>query len=97
MSIHAFVEFFPVYNCISRRKHLTVAKFIIIITIIIGKAALFQPMSSLEDSARFLYCWRIRPSRFQFGFRNDNFLQSKVVNLTSNSQPGGPGLCIYVS
>jgi hypothetical protein len=25
------------------------------------------------------------------------FLQSKVVSLASNPQPGGPGLCIYVS
>jgi hypothetical protein len=25
-----------------------------------------------------------------------HFLQSKVVSLASNSQPGGPGLCIYV-
>jgi hypothetical protein len=24
------------------------------------------------------------------------FLQSKVVSLASNPQPGGPGLCIYV-
>jgi hypothetical protein len=32
-----------------------------------------------------------------FGFRNDNIcLQSKVVTLASNPQPGGPGPCIYV-
>jgi hypothetical protein len=30
-----------------------------------------------------------------FGFRNNIFLQSKVVSIASNPQPEGPGLCIY--
>jgi hypothetical protein len=31
-----------------------------------------------------------------FGFPKNIFLQSKVVSLASNPQPGAPGLCIYV-
>jgi hypothetical protein len=39
----------------------------------------------------------IRPSGFHFfGFPNNILLQSKVVSITSDPQPGGPGLCIYV-
>jgi hypothetical protein len=41
---------------------------LLIITIIIGKTALFEPQPSLEDSARFIY-W-ITPSGFHFfGFQ----------------------------
>jgi hypothetical protein len=40
----------------------------------------------------------IRQSGFNlFGLRNDIFLQSKVVRLASNTQPGAQGLCIYGS
>jgi hypothetical protein len=44
------------------------------------------------------YLPRIKSSSFHFfGFRNNNcFLQSKVVSLSWNPQPGGPGSCIYV-
>jgi hypothetical protein len=53
---------------------------------IIGRTALSEPQPSLEDSARFV-C--VRTSRFHFfKFRNNNFLQSKFVSLTSNTQPG---------
>jgi hypothetical protein len=31
-----------------------------------------------------------------FGFHTQLSLQSKVISLAFNPQPGGPGLCIYV-
>jgi hypothetical protein len=61
---------------------------------IIGKTALTEPLPSLEDFSRFVW---VNPSGFHFfGFRNNNFLRSKVVSLASNPQPGGSGPCIYV-
>jgi hypothetical protein len=61
---------------------------------IIGKTALFEPWPSLGDSARFVFNQTI--GFHFFGFRNNHFLQSNIVNLASNPQPGGPGLYIYV-
>jgi hypothetical protein len=63
---------------------------IIIIIIIIGKTALIEPQSSLEDSVRFDLVFT------SLYFATIIILQSKVVNPASNPQPGGPGLCIYV-
>jgi hypothetical protein len=54
--------------------------------IIIGKTALFEPYSSLEDSAR------LHPVFTSLDFATIIFLQSKVVSvsLASNPEPGGP-------
>jgi hypothetical protein len=65
-------------------------RIIIIIIIIIGKAGLSEPWPYLEDFARLHLVF---PS---LDFATIFFLQSKVVNLVSNPQPGGPGLSIYV-
>jgi hypothetical protein len=62
---------------------------IIIIIIIIGKTALLEPWTSLEDSAgehQVFTC---------LDFATVISLQSKVASLASNPQPEGPGLCIY--
>jgi hypothetical protein len=80
--------------------HLQDYTFVIII-IMIGKTALFEPWPFSEDPVRFVHsqlCVVNRPSCFHFvGCCNDNFfLQNKVVSLASNPQPGGLGLCIYV-
>jgi hypothetical protein len=61
-----------------------------VIVIITGKTALFEQLSSLED-----------PPRFDPGFTSLHFataihLQGKVVGLASKTQPGGPGLYIYL-
>jgi hypothetical protein len=49
------------------------------------------PEKILPDLSEF------RSSDFQFfGFHNNIFLQFNSVSLAFNSEPGGPGLCIYV-
>jgi hypothetical protein len=53
------------------------------LNVIIGRTALFEPHPSLEVS----FLW-ISQQYF--------FLQSKVVGLGSNPQPGGPAPCIYI-
>jgi hypothetical protein len=63
---------------------------IIIIIIIIGKTTLFQPWPSLEDSAG------LHPVFISLDFATIFVLQSKVVSLASNPQPGGPGPFVYV-
>jgi hypothetical protein len=60
-----------------------------IITIIIGKTALFEAQPSLEESAR------LHAVFTSLDYETIFFLQSKVVSLASNPQPGGPGLCVY--
>jgi hypothetical protein len=63
---------------------------IIIFIMVIGKTALFGAIVFLR---------RLRQGAFGFHlfvFHNNIFLQSQVVSLASNPQPGGPGLCIYV-
>jgi hypothetical protein len=64
--------------------------FIIIIIIIIGKAAIFELQLSFENLPEFSSSFHF------FGFRNNFFLQSKIVSLASNPQPGGPGLRVYI-
>jgi hypothetical protein len=59
-----------------------------IIIIIVGKTALFELHTPLENSARLHLV-------FTLDFVT-NSLQRKVVSLASNRQPGGPGPCIYV-
>jgi hypothetical protein len=60
-----------------------------IIIIIMAKRARLNPQPSLEDTAR------SDPIFTSLDFVTIFFLQSKVVSLASNPQPGGPGLCIY--
>jgi hypothetical protein len=62
----------------------------------IGKNALFEPQPSLEDSVRFVCRESDHPVFISLDFATRIFLQSKVVSLASNPQPGGPGPCIYV-
>jgi hypothetical protein len=62
----------------------------IIFIIITSKTALFEPQPSLEDSTKFDLVLT------SLDFTTVIFLQSKVVNLAFNPQPGGPDLCIYV-
>jgi hypothetical protein len=62
---------------------------IIIIIINIDKTALFEPYPSLKDSAR------LHLAYISLDFVTI-FVYSKVISLASNSQPGGPGPCIYV-
>jgi hypothetical protein len=63
---------------------------IVIKIIIIGRIYLFEPQPSLENSARF------DPVFTSLDFAAIIFLQSKVVSLAPNPQPGGPDPCIYV-
>jgi hypothetical protein len=65
---------------------------IIIIIIIIGKTVVFEPQHSLEYFAKIqnAFCFQF------FGFRNNDFLQSKIVSLASNLKPGGSKPSIYV-
>jgi hypothetical protein len=63
---------------------------IIIIITIIGKTALFEQQPSLEDYAR------LHPDFISLDFATIIFFTEQVVSLASDSQPGGPGLCIYV-
>jgi uncharacterized membrane protein len=66
---------------------------LIIIIIIIIVVVVGSPFGVITFLRRF----RQSSSGFHvFGFRNNNFLQSKVVSLASNPEPGGPGSCIYV-
>jgi hypothetical protein len=58
--------------------------------LIIGETALFEPQPSLEDAAR------TNPVFSSLDFATVFFFQSKVVSVVSITQPGGPGLCIYV-
>jgi hypothetical protein len=47
--------------------------------------------------ARLVYSWTVDlPGLISLGFKTIIFLQSKVVNLASNPQPGGPGPYIYI-
>jgi hypothetical protein len=63
---------------------------ILFFMIIIGKIALFEPRSSLGESARFVYQIRL-PNFHFFELCNSHFfLQIKVVRLASNLQFGGP-------
>jgi hypothetical protein len=59
------------------------------IIIVFGETTLFEPQPSLEDSARF------DPVFTSLDFATIIFSESEVVSLASNSQPGGPGPCIY--
>jgi hypothetical protein len=62
--------------------------------IIISEIVLLEPWPSLENSAKFVYGTS--------GFasldieRTIFFLLSKLANLASSPQPGGPGLCVHV-
>jgi hypothetical protein len=58
--------------------------------IIIGEATLFEPKSSLVDSAR------LHPVFICLDFATVFFLLIKVVSLASNPQQGGPSPCTYV-
>jgi hypothetical protein len=55
----------------------------------IGNTALFLAIAFARK-----FCHFCHPVFTSFGFRNNNFLQSKGVSLASSSKPGGPGLCI---
>jgi hypothetical protein len=71
-----------------------------IIIIINGKTVVVEPWPSLGDSATFVYSGYVSwiglfCSHF-FGIHNSNCLQSNVVSLASNPQPGGPDPSIYV-
>jgi hypothetical protein len=67
------------------------------IIINIGKTVLLEPQPSSEDSARPVHSWEIdHPVFTSLDFATIILLQSKVVILASNPQPGGPGPCIYV-
>jgi hypothetical protein len=52
---------------------------------------------ALEDSAM-LVCHELdHPVFTPFDFTTVIFLQSEVISFASKPQPGGPGLCIYVT
>jgi hypothetical protein len=65
------------------------------IIITVGKTAVSEPRPSLENSARFdLVFTSLDFAKIFILFIY--FLQSKFVDLASNTQLEGPDLCIYV-
>jgi hypothetical protein len=84
-----YIQFRPMFF----KKYIQVCHnsdvIVIIIIIVIGKTALFEP--SLENSARFVHSWELgHPVSISLDFETVIILHSKVVSLASNPQPGGP-------
>jgi hypothetical protein len=59
--------------------------YVALLSYFLGSTAQLKPWPPPQNTAEFLG-----------GFSTIFFLQDRVVSLTPNPHPGGPGLCIYI-